>query len=65
MQLKMKNFDSLVKMCKVVKSKQQGCKVKISTELKAKIEECELKIEHDKLQYEISQGRGFKTILTN
>ena len=51
------NFESPVKTWKVVKSKPHGCKTKISAELKAKMEEeRELKLEHDKLEYEISQG---------
>ena len=51
------NFDSPVKSIKLAKSKPRGCKAKLSAELKAKMEEeKELKLEHDKLEFEISQG---------
>ena len=51
------NFDSLAKSRKLAKSKPCGCKAKHSAELKAKMEEeKELKLEHDKLKFEIAQG---------
>ena len=51
------NLDSPVKTKnKGVKPKAHGCKAKLSLELKAKIEEEKnLKIEHDKLEYEVIQ----------
>ena len=53
-----KNFDSPVKTTQnMVQEKQHWCKAKMSTELKAKLEEQkELKKEVNKLEYEVLQS---------